>query len=138
MSSRLPGLLPILLALAIGAVVAANAQDTRPNIVLIMTDDQGWAQLGSHGDPLLRTPHLDRLAAESVEMTRFYVSPVRAPTRAALLTGRYNYRTGVVDTYIGRAMMEPGEVKLTQFRGHLILLRGGGTSVATGSLYLSE
>ncbi len=114
MSSRLPGLLPILLALAIGAVVAANAQDTRPNIVLIMTDDQGSAQLGSHGDPLLRTPHLDRLAAESVEMTRFYVSPVRAPTRAALLTGRYNYRTGVVDTYIGRAMMEPGEVTIAE------------------------
>ena len=114
MSSRLPGLLPILLALAIGAVVAANAQDPRPNIVLIMTDDQGSAQLGSHGDPLLRTPHLDRLAAESVEMTRFYVSPVRAPTRAALLTGRYNYRTGVVDTYIGRAMMEPGEVTIAE------------------------
>ena len=47
-------------------------------------------------------------------MTRFYVSPVRAPTRAALLTGRYNYRTGVVDTYIGRAMMEPGEVTIAE------------------------
>ena len=79
-----------------------------------MTDDQGWAQLGYHGDPVLRTPHLDTLAAESVEMTRFYVSPVCAPTRAALLTGRYNYRTGVVDTYIGRAMLEPSEVTIAE------------------------
>ncbi len=79
-----------------------------------MTDDQGWAQLGAHGDPVLRTPHLDALAAASVEMTRFYVSPVCAPTRAALLTGRYNYRTGVVDTYLGRAMMDPSEVTIAE------------------------
>ncbi len=91
-----------------------EAGDARPNIVLVMTDDQGWAQVGFHGDPVLRTPHLDRLAGESVEMTRFYVSPVCAPTRAALMTGRYNYRTGVVDTYIGRALMEPGEVTVAE------------------------
>ncbi|MCY4121082.1 MAG: arylsulfatase, partial [Acidobacteria bacterium] len=106
--------LPFLLAPAFHAAPAANPHDVRPNIVLIITDDQGWAQLGSHGDPVLQTPHLDRLAAESVEMTRFYVSPVCAPTRAALLTGRYNYRTGVVDTYIGRAMMEPGEITIAE------------------------
>lgn len=86
----------------------------RPNIVLIMTDDQGWAQLGSHGDPVLQTPHLDKLAEQSVEMMRFYVSPVCAPTRAALMTGRYNYRTGVVDTYLGRAMMDPAEVTIAE------------------------
>ncbi len=89
-------------------------RDARPNVILIMTDDQGWAQLGSHGDPVLQTPHLDSLAAESVEMTRFYVSPVCAPTRAALMTGRYNYRTGVVDTYLGRAMMHPDEVTIAE------------------------
>ena len=89
----------------------------QPNIVLIMTDDQGWAQLGSHGDPILRTPRLDELAGQSVEMTRFYVSPVCAPTRAALMTGRYNYRTGVVDTYLGRAMMDPAEVTVAEVLG---------------------
>ncbi len=89
----------------------------RPNVILIMTDDQGWAQLGSHGDPLLQTPHLDALASQSVEMTRFYASPVCAPTRAALMTGRYNYRTGVVDTYLGRAMMHPDEVTLAEMLG---------------------
>ncbi len=91
-----------------------QAEDGRPNIVLIITDDQGWAQLGFHGDPVLKTPRLDSLASESVEMTRFYVSPVCAPTRAALMTGRYNYRTGVVDTYLGRAMMHPSEVTIAE------------------------
>ena len=85
-----------------------------PNIVLVMTDDQGWAQLGSHGNESIATPHLDRLASQSVEFTRFYVSPVCAPTRASLMTGRYNYRTGVVDTYVGRAMMDSSESTLAE------------------------
>ena len=113
MLRKFAGLLP-LFALLADAGVGLAQHGERPNVVLIMTDDQGWAQLGSHGDPVLRTPHLDRLAAQSVEMTRFYVSPVCAPTRAALLTGRYNYRTGVVDTYIGRAMMETSEVTVAE------------------------
>lgn len=79
-----------------------------------MTDDQGWSQLGMRGDPVLQTPRLDAMAEESVEMTRFYVSPVCAPTRAALMTGRYNYRTGVVDTYLGRAMMHPDETTIAE------------------------
>ena len=110
--TRVLALIPlILLAFACGP--AAEGPD-RPNIILIMTDDQGWAQLGSHGDPVLQTPRLDAMAAESVEMTRFYVSPVCAPTRAALMTGRYNYRTGVVDTYLGRAMMAPDELTIAE------------------------
>ena len=79
-----------------------------------MTDDQGWAQVGSHGNESIATPHLDRLASQSVEFTRFYVSPVCAPTRASLMTGRYNYRTGVVDTYVGRAMMHSDESTLAE------------------------
>ena len=105
------------LVLLASACEPAGEVSDRPNIVLIMTDDQGWAQLGSHGDPVLQTPRLDALAAESVEMTRFYVSPVCAPTRAALMTGRYNYRTGVVDTYLGRAMMAPDEVTVAEMLG---------------------
>ena len=85
-----------------------------PNIVLIMTDDQGWAQAGFRGDDVIQTPSLDRLASQSVNLTRFYVSPVCAPTRASLMTGRYNYRSGVVDTYIGRAMMHGDEVTVAE------------------------
>ncbi len=87
---------------------------TRPNILLIITDDQGYGDLGAHGNPKLRTPNLDRLARESVVFQSFYVSPVCSPTRASLLTGRYNYRTGVVDTYLGRSLMHPDEVTLAE------------------------
>ena len=89
----------------------------RPNIVLILTDDQGYGDLGCHGNDKLKTPHLDRLASQSVEFTRFHVSPVCAPTRASLLTGRYNYRTGAIDTYLGRAMMYTEEVTLAEMLG---------------------
>ena len=101
-------------SLLVSCGLSESDSSKRPNIVLIMTDDQGWAQLGSHGDPVLQTPRLDELAGQSVEMMRFYVSPVCAPTRAALMTGRYNYRTGVVDTYLGRAMMDPDEVTIAE------------------------
>ncbi len=113
MLNRFLRFLPALLLLASCGPPETNSSD-RPNIVLIMTDDQGWAQLGSHGDPSLQTPRLDELAGQSVEMMRFYVSPVCAPTRAALMTGRYNYRTGVVDTYLGRAMMDAAEVTIAE------------------------
>jgi arylsulfatase A-like enzyme len=86
----------------------------RPNVLLIITDDQGHGDLGFHGNPKIRTPQLDKFARESVQFQRFYVSPVCAPTRASLMTGRYNYRTGVVDTYLGRAMMHPEEVTLAE------------------------
>ena len=108
------GLLLLLGCLSFGCSPPPAQETGRPNIIVVITDDQGWAQLGSHGDDVLRTPHLDRLAAESVELTRFYVSPVCAPTRASLMTGRYNYRTGVVDTYVGRAMMHSDEVTLAE------------------------
>ena len=83
-------------------------------MLLIITDDQGWGDFGFHGNPHLKTPHLDRLAAESVELTQFYVCPVCSPTRASLLTGRYNYRTGVVDTFLGRSTMAGDETTLAE------------------------
>ena len=86
----------------------------RPNIIQILTDDQGWAQVGFHGNPYIRTPALDRLAAESTEFTQFYVEPKCAPTRAALLTGRHGYRSGVIDTYLGRSLMAPEAVTLAE------------------------
>lgn len=104
-----------------------------PNIVLIMTDDQGWAQLGMRGDDVLQTPRLDALAAESVELTRFYVSPVCAPTRASLMTGRYNYRTGVVDTWLGRAMMAPDETTIAE-----MLQQGGYRTGIFGKWHLGD
>ncbi|MBX6314067.1 MAG: arylsulfatase [Isosphaeraceae bacterium] len=113
----------VVLALAVGilgslgaetAAVAAVRKAKRPNVVLIMSDDQGYGDLGSHGNPVIKTPNLDRLARQGVQLTRFHVCPVCSPTRASLLTGRYNYRTRVVDTYLGRSMMDPAEVTLAE------------------------
>jgi len=109
-----------LLSCLFGCAAEEEEKGPTPNIVLIMTDDQGWAQLSMRGDPVLKTPRLDALAAESVELTRFYVSPVCAPTRASLMTGRWNYRTGVTDTWLGRAMMAPDETTIAE------ALRDGG------------
>src|SRR5262249_36734858 len=92
----------------------AVASERRPNVLLIITDDQGWGDFGFHGNPVLKTPHLDRLASQSVELEHFHVSPVCSPTRASLLTGRYNYRTGVVDTYLGRSTMADDETTLAE------------------------
>ncbi|MHC5537564.1 arylsulfatase [Singulisphaera rosea] len=94
--------------------VSFGATGDRPNVVVIITDDQGYGDLSLNGNPKLRTPHLDRLASEGARFSRFYVMPVCAPTRACLLTGRYAYRTGVVDTYLGRAMMHSDEVTLAE------------------------
>lgn len=86
----------------------------RPNVLLIMTDDQGWGDPGVHGNTVLDTPRLDALAAESGGMERFYVSPVCTPTRAALMTGRNSILTQAIDTYRGRAMMNPDEVTIAE------------------------
>lgn len=99
-----------LLAFASHSAVEA----AQPNVLVIITDDQGFGDLGFHGNPKVRTTHLDQLARESVRVKYFYVSPVCAPTRASLMTGRYNYRTGVTDTYLGRAMMFTDEVTLAE------------------------
>ena len=85
----------------------ARGAGKRPNVILVMTDDQGYGDLGATGNNLIRTPNIDAMAGRSGSMENFYVSPVCAPTRACLMTGRYNYRTRVVDTWVGRAMMEP-------------------------------
>lgn len=99
---------------AIRNVPASAARKDRPNVILIMTDDQGYGDLGITGNPIIMTPNIDAMARRSGSMTNFYVHPVCAPTRACLMTGRYNYRTRAIDTYIGRAMMEPEEITLAE------------------------
>jgi len=86
-----------------------------PNVLLVITDDQGYGDLSLHGNPHLPTPNIDRIGKEGVQFTQFQVCPVCSPTRSSLMTGRYNYRTGVVDTYLGRSMMYPDEVTLPEY-----------------------
>ncbi|AMV19738.1 arylsulfatase [Planctomyces sp. SH-PL14] len=77
----------------------------RPNIILIITDDQGYGDLACHGNPHVHTPNIDRLASESVRLTNFHVSPTCAPTRCALMTGRHEFRSGVTHTINERERM---------------------------------
>ena len=86
----------------------------RPNVILVMTDDQGYGEVGFHGNPVLKTPNLDRFAEEGLELTQFYVSPMCTPTRSSLMTGRYHFRTGAHDTYIGRSNMKPQETTIAE------------------------
>jgi len=104
-------------AAALGVAVSGSgrAQSVRrPNVILVLTDDQGYGDLSIHGNPYLKTPHTDAIGRQGVQFTQFQVSPVCSPTRSSLLTGRYNYRTGVVDTFLGRSMMYPDEVTVAQ------------------------
>lgn len=109
-------LLELCLLLPLATLVSAQEepQDRPANVILILTDDQGWWDIGIHGNPHIETPTMDRLASESVRFTHFYASPLCAPTRAALLTGRHYQRTGSVDTYMGLETMRIDEVTLAE------------------------
>ncbi|MEM8525249.1 MAG: arylsulfatase [Bacteroidota bacterium] len=91
-----------------------EAPKSPPNILLIMTDDQGYGDLSWHGNDSISTPNLDQLARESVQFDRFYVSQVCAPTRASLLTGRYHPRTGVTGVTSRREVMRAEETTLAE------------------------
>jgi len=114
-------------------MLATDQERRRPNVVLIMTDDQGIGDMSCHGNEKLRTPNIDRLCREGVEFTQFLVCPVCAPTRACLMTGRYNYRTGVTDTYLGRAMMHSDEVTIAE-----MLAKGGYRTGIFGKWHLGD
>ena len=93
------------------------AATTAPNVVFILTDDQGYGDLGCHGNPYIRTPHLDRLHAESVRFTNFHVAPTCSPTRAGLMTGHYPTSTGVWHTIGGRSLLRRDERTLADYLG---------------------
>lgn len=110
-----------LLALCATLFWNANAQ-VHPNIVFILADDQGWGDLSINGNTNVRTPHIDRIGKEGAQFSRFYVSPLCAPTRAGLLTGRYHYRAGVWGVSNSREFMNLDEVTLAD------LLKSAGYS----------
>lgn len=88
---------------------SAARTDGPPNVILIMTDDQGYGDLACHGNPVVKTPNLDQLHAESIRFTDFHVSSFCTPTRAALMTGRHPGRTGAYRTSSGRTMLHTDE-----------------------------
>jgi arylsulfatase A len=102
---------PLFLLLWLGVTCFAQA---RPNVLLILTDDQGFGDLSLHGNPHVQTPTLDRFAKAGIQFERFFVSPLCAPTRASLLTGRYHLRSGVWGVTFGRETLRAAEVTLAE------------------------
>ena len=91
------------------SVFASTVWAKKTNVIIIMTDDQGYGDLGCHGNRFSRPPNLDQLHSESVRFTDFHVSPFCTPTRAALMTGNHPGVTGAYRTSAGRTMLHPSE-----------------------------
>jgi arylsulfatase A-like enzyme len=115
------------------AQTAKSVSGTRPNIVLVMTDDQGYGDLGFTGNPVLKTPHIDAFAKQSLRFTSFHVSPTCAPTRCSLMTGRHEFRSGVTHTILERERMSLKAVTIAQ-----VLKSAGYTTGIFGKWHLGD
>ncbi len=113
--------------------IQPQAAPSPPNIILVMTDDQGYGPIGRHGHPWIKTPSLDRLYDQSTRLTRFLVSPTCSPTRSALMTGRHPMRNGITHTILERERMTLDAVILPQ-----VLNSAGYTSGIFGKWHLGD
>ena len=117
---------------ALGAA-PLGAAARRPNIVFILTDDQGYGDIAAHGNPVIKTPNLDRLHGESVRFTDFHNSPTCSPTRTALMTGRHEFKSGVTHTIFERERMSLKSTTIAQ------VLKGAGyTTGIFGKWHLGD
>ncbi len=97
------------------AALSLNLWAQQPNVVIVITDDQGYGDLGCTGNPIIQTPEIDRLAGESVSLLDYHVAPTCSPTRAALMSGHWTNRTGAWHTIMGRSMLREDEGTLGEF-----------------------
>src|SRR5438876_1148812 len=123
----------LMVRLAIVCPGVESARLSHPNIVVVMTDDQGYGDLGWTGNPIIRTPHIDGFAKESVRFTDFHVSPTCSPTRCALMTGRHEFRSGVTHTIFERERMSLKAVTIAQ-----VLKSAGYTTGIFGKWHLGD
>jgi arylsulfatase A-like enzyme len=124
----------VLLSFPFPALATANeVHRKKPNVILVITDDQGMGDLGCTGNPYIKTPNLDQFYAESVRFTNFHVSTTCAPTRGSLLTGRHTNRLNVYHTIAGRSLLYEDEVILPQ-----ILAQNGYTNGMFGKWHLGD
>ncbi len=124
-------LLPLLSCFCCSTVWAAASAP--PNIVLILADDQGYGDFSCHGNPVLKTPNLDRLHDEGRRFSDFQVSPTCAPTRCALMTGRHEFKSGVTHTIMERERMSLKATTLAQ-----VLDLAGYTTGIFGKWHLGD
>jgi hypothetical protein len=106
---------------------------TRPNIIFVLTDDQGYGPVGKHGHPWIKTPNLDTLHGQSTRFERFLVSPTCSPTRAALMSGRHPMKNGITHTILERERMALSTVTLPQ-----VLSKAGYVSGIFGKWHLGD
>lgn len=118
-----------LLVVATSTTVAAD----KPNIIYIMTDDQGYGDLACHGHPFIKTPNLDKLYGQSTRFTNYHVSPTCAPTRSALMSGRNPFEVGVTHTILERERMALGVPTVAE-----VLQEAGYTTGIFGKWHLGE
>jgi predicted alpha-1,2-mannosidase len=116
-----------------GKSIAHELTSKTPNIIFILTDDQGYGDLSANGNPVLKTKNLDRFHAESLRFTDFHVSPTCSPTRSALLTGRHEFKNGVTHTILERERLALDATTLAQ-----ILQSGGYTTGIFGKWHLGD
>ena len=130
----------IIFILLVAVFFALSANETkRPNIILVMADDQGWGQTGYNNHPFLKTPNLDKMAENGLRFNRFYAgAPVCSPTRASVLTGRANDRTAVYshgyamcrqEKTIAQALQKAGYKTAHFGKWHLNGLKGPGVPI---------
>jgi arylsulfatase A-like enzyme len=124
-------ILSALLLAPLAALQAAAAP--KPNIIFILTDDQGYGDISAHGNPVLKTPNLDKLRSESVRFTDFHVSPTCAPTRSALMTGRHEFKNGITHTILERERLTLKATTLAQ-----VLQSAGYTTGIFGKWHLGD
>ena len=93
----------------------------QPNVVFVMTDDQGYWDTGTTGNPHIDTANMDRVAAEGVQLRRYYAAPVCSPTRAGVMTGRYYLRTGLYNTRFGGDSLGQNEITVAQLLHSLVI-----------------
>ena len=104
-------LLKLFTVLLLSVFLDAAAAE-KPNVIIVITDDQGYGDLGCHGNPILKTPHIDAFYKDAVRLDNYHVDPTCAPTRSALMTGRYSDRVGVWHTIQGRNMLRRRETTM--------------------------
>jgi len=116
---RLVTFLSVILLPLAGSIIRAadkpfgGAQD-KPNVIIVITDDQGYGDVGAHGNPIIKTPNMDRLHGQSVRLTDFHVDPTCSPTRGSLMSGRFSTRTGIWHTIMGRSLMDDDELTIAE------------------------
>jgi arylsulfatase A-like enzyme len=119
----------IVLTMLAGLTFAAD----QPNVILVITDDQGYGDVGAHGNSMINTPNLDQLHSDSVRLTDFHVDPTCAPTRSALMTGRYSARVGVWHTIMGRSLLRDDESTMAN-----VFDRNGYATAMYGKWHLGD